>query len=248
MTALRGVSSRLWAAVVALAVLASIALVGVLAAGLDAWRGSVGNGPSGTPRALSAGPSGGVVTVPGPALPSGPPRSGPATGPVVVAGGAGPAAPVARVAAPRPGHEQAPATGHPPARPHEHEQRSEPPTTPGSGPEPAPPVTGIPARPAVRPIGSTADNDGNGLAIGPEHAAGRDRDRGHGHGHGHPTAARTAAAADSRGHGHAAGQAQGHHGGHARDHGRARGRGHGSSHGHGHPHGPARGHGHGHGR
>src|SRR3954454_8498510 len=104
MTALRGLRSRAWAAIVVLVLVASAAVVLELRAGLRVWHETVGT-PA--PRAAGApsagasveGPSGGV-TLPPPPRPSGPAAPAPQVGATHTSVAAPPAPARAAVAAP----------------------------------------------------------------------------------------------------------------------------------------------------
>ncbi|MBV9292425.1 MAG: hypothetical protein JO222_08240, partial [Frankiales bacterium] len=63
MAALRAVPLKVWSAVLALVLLASLGTAVVLGAGLDVWRGSVGTLPPAS-RALAPLPGSGVIRVP----------------------------------------------------------------------------------------------------------------------------------------------------------------------------------------
>src|SRR5581483_2056892 len=63
MAALRAVPLKVWSAVLALVLLASLGTAVVLGAGLDVWRGSVGTLPHAS-RALAPLPGSGVIRVP----------------------------------------------------------------------------------------------------------------------------------------------------------------------------------------
>jgi hypothetical protein len=116
MTGLRAVPSRVWSAVLALVVLASLGIALVLGAGLHVWQGTVGSAP-GIAADQRLGPRSGVVTVP--SRPHArPPHQQPVTPPTVTPPGT--TAPVPVVAPPTvtppvtgSGGSGSPATGHP---------------------------------------------------------------------------------------------------------------------------------------
>lgn len=247
MTALRAVPARVWAVVAALVVLASLALVAVVGAGLHAWSGTVAGSAGQLPHlgnglALGQPPRSGVVTVPGHPPVRAP--EAPGTGPT---GAAPPATAAAQPARPAP---------HAAPEPARHGRHGGTGTAPGPAAPPvvtppvvtppvvtppvvAPPVVAppVPGTPAVAPDETTT---GHGLARGhvrAHHLAARP-----GHRRG-PAGLPPGLAARAGSHGPRAEEPG------DRDAAAARGRGHGAHHPSGHPHGHVggRGHGPGHG-
>jgi hypothetical protein len=147
MAVLRAVPSRVWSAVAALVVLASLGVAIVLGAGLQVWRGTVGDAPrlSGAPL---PGRGSGVITLP----PAAPEANPPATGPSAPSGPVGPA-----VAVPGDGAGSTPPAtdGGGTPRP----TAEEPDGTGNESPSAPDLPTGHPGRPAVG--GPTGPTDGD---------------------------------------------------------------------------------------